>query len=123
MHVRDSARAAGDTVETGPVHWFVGGGEVAAWQGMFSVPAHGTPSLLWVSTAVGSSLGGGRSVAEAWSSIKAGEAGTTRPPAGADAAIVARARLWMMRADSALARGDLTAFGRAIEELRSVLRP
>ena len=44
----------------------------------------------------------------------------TRP---ADAAIVARARLWMLRADSALARGDLTAFGRAIEELRAVLKP
>jgi hypothetical protein len=29
----------------------------------------------------------------------------------------------MARADSALARGDLTAFGRAFEALRKVLQP
>jgi hypothetical protein len=123
MHVRDSARAAGDTVDVGPVRWFIGGGTLVAWQPVFSVPTRGTPVLLWVSTSLGASLGGGRTVGEAWNSILAGHVAGLTPEATNEAAIVARARLWMLRADSALARGDLTAFGRAIEELRAVLKP
>ena len=122
MHVRDSTRAAGDSVEPGSVHWLLSGHTLTAWQPMFARSARGSPMLLWIATSLGARLGGGRSVGEAWSSVLS--AGTTgsRDSRPGDAVIVARARLLMLRADSALARGDLTAFGRAIEELRAVLK-
>ena len=46
-----------------------------------------------------------------------------KPPesAVAEAERWLKAREWMARADSALARGDLTAFGRAFEALRKLL--
>ncbi len=123
MHLRDSSGAAGDTVETGPVHWYLGSGPLAAWQNSYSIPAEGPPVLLWISTALGTTIGGGRSVADAWHSVMVGNAENLQAPATDEAATLRQARLWMFRADSALARGDLTAFGRAIEELRSVLKP
>lgn len=123
MHVRDSTRAAGDSAESGSVHWVMGSHVLAAWQPLFSLSGRGTPVLLWVATSLGSSIGGGRTIADAWNSVLPGEANGSPLTRPADAAIVATARRWMLRADSALARGDLTAFGRAIEELRAVLKP
>ncbi len=124
MHLRDSTRAAGDSAVPGPVHWLVGKSALVAWQPIFSLPAKGTPALLWIATSLGQTIGGGRSVAEAWKSVLPGEAAAGAPMSHVgDAATVVRARLWMLRADSALARGDLTAFGRAIEALRAVLKP
>lgn len=123
MHLRDSARAAGDTIESGAIRWFLGGGGLGAWQPIFAIPAHGPPTLLWTSTLLGPNLGGGRSMAEAWVTVRH-PAGAPAPAVGnSDAATLRQARLWMLRADSAMARGDLTAFGRAIEELRTILRP
>ena len=122
MHVRDSTLAAGDSVAPGPVHWLIGGGTLAAWQPMFSLSAQRAPALLWIATSLGASLAGGRSVAEAWHGVLDSEANGPLNSRPGDAVIVARARQLMLRADSALARGDLTAFGRAIEELRAVLK-
>jgi hypothetical protein len=122
MHVRDSTRAAGDSVESGSVHWLLSGPVLTAWQPIFSLSARGSPALLWIATSVGGSLGGGRSVAEAWRTVVGGGANGSSPSRAGDAAILARARMLMLQADSALARGDLTAFGRAIEALRAVLK-
>lgn len=122
MHVRDSTRAAGDSVEPGSVHWLLNGQTLTAWQPMFSLSARGSPTLLWIATSLGGRLGGGRSIAEAWNTVLSPGANGPRDSRPADAVIVARARRLMLRADSALARGDLTAFGRAIEELRIVLK-
>ena len=123
MHVRDSTRAAGDSAVSGPVRWLMGSHVLASWQPLFSLSGRGSPILLWVATSLGSGLGGGRTVADAWHSVlPLGGSGAASAQPG-DAAILAKARAWMLRADSAMARGDLTAFGRAIEELRAVLKP
>ncbi|HEX3926891.1 MAG TPA: UPF0182 family protein [Gemmatimonadales bacterium] len=122
LHLRDSTRAAGDSVEVGPVRWFLGSGPIAAWQSVVAVPAHGPPVLLWLGTALGDRTGGGRTPVDAWASVSATPAAAHTAGGPADSAVLLQARHWMRVADSALARGDLTAFGRAIEALRSALQ-
>ncbi|MEP6589685.1 MAG: UPF0182 family protein [Gemmatimonadota bacterium] len=119
-HLRDSAHAAGDTVHIPAVRWRIGAGEPLAWQPLFTVPAKGHPALLGVGGAVGDRLAAGRTPAEVWGKLLQGASGAmaTGP---SEASRLALAQEWLRRADSALARHDLTAFGRAFEELRKVL--
>jgi uncharacterized membrane protein (UPF0182 family) len=119
-HLRDSAVAAGDSVLTGPIRWFRGGDGLVAWQPWFARSAHGTTALMWMATALGDRLGGARQPADAWRSVTTTSAAAT-PESPAATTIVTNARTWMERADSALHRGDMTAFGRAFEELRRTL--
>lgn len=119
QQLRDSARAAGDTVYAGIVRWHAGPAGLVAWQPIVAVPANGERALLWISTALGTQVSGGRTADEAWIGLLA------RPhqagPGGADGAALDAARRWMNRADSALARRDLTGFGRALDALREAL--
>jgi hypothetical protein len=120
LHLRDSVAAAGDSTWSRPTRWQPGADGVA-WQPVFAVPRHGAPSLLWIATANGDRLGGGRTAAEGWKNVT--EANPPDEPQGPDdATTLDYARRTLLQADSALRRGDMTAFGRAFEELRRTLR-
>ena len=121
-HLRDSVTAAGGTVWSRGPRWFPGR-TPAAWQALFAVPHNGMPTLLWISTKIGDRIGGGRAPGEAWRSVtEPDQVADSRHPD--DAATLELARAAVQRADSALRRGDMTAFGRAFEDVRrAVLRP
>ncbi len=119
MHLRDSVTAAGDTVWSRSPRWF-SGRELAAWQPVFAVPRRGAPTLLWIATGLGDRVGGGRTPAEAWRAASEPDRNTD-PRTPTDATALELSRQWLQRADSALHRGDMTAFGRAFEELRRAL--
>lgn len=121
--LRDSVRAAGDSLIAGPVLWQVGDGVLAASMSLISEGRRGPPTLVWIATARGSRLGGGRESGAAWTSLAERSAGdSTSAPSGPDAeARLVALRTWITRADSALARGDLTAFARAWEAIRGLL--
>jgi hypothetical protein len=119
--LRDSVRAAGDTALAGPIRHRLVAGTVEAWRSYRSAGRQGDPALLWVATARGPLIGGGRSPAEAWSSLGQADSGA-RPVTSFDlAARMEAVRGWISRADSALLRGDLTAFARAWEAIRGLL--
>jgi hypothetical protein len=118
-HLRDSVLAAGDSATPRNVRWTTGPAGLAAWQPLFAVPRSGPPTLLWIATAVADHLGGGKAAAEAWlAALDWREAEVHGLDSGAQ---LEQAREWLQRADSAFRRGDMTAFGRAYEELRRVL--
>ncbi len=121
-HLRDSARAAGDSLRAGDVHWYLGAGALAAWEPVLALAPRQPPALLWIATAVGDQVGGARDPAAAWRAVTAPGA-QVAPTGPSSSAVVAEARHWLQVADSALARGDLTAFGRAFEALRAILAP
>lgn len=117
-HRRDSVLAAGDSVVAGQVRWYRGPAGLAAWQAQFAIDRQGVPRLVAVGAALGDRVGAGKHPAEAWANVLGAEVPVGTP---LQEEVVERARRWMLRADSALARGDLTAFGRAFESLRAVL--
>ena len=119
VHLRDSVTAAGDTVWSRGPRWFSGGTH-AAWQTVFAVPRIGPPALLWVATDIGDRIGGGRTPGDAWRSVTETEPGSD-PRLPDDATTVESARRALQHADSAFRRGDMTAFGRAFEDLRRAL--
>ncbi|HEY3934763.1 MAG TPA: UPF0182 family protein [Gemmatimonadales bacterium] len=122
LHLRDSVTAAGDSVIWRGMRWMGGRDPETAWQPLFAISRHGTPTLLWLGTAIADHVAGGRNVPTAWAAVgRAGVDTTARAPDAT--AVLDAARVWMRRADSAFQRGDLTAFGRAFEALRSVLMP
>ena len=120
MHLKDSVTAAGDSVWLRPLRWYAGSALVA-WQAVFAVPKIGAPALLWVSTELGDRVGGGRTVAEAWRSVTETDYAAA-PHHPEESAILESARRAVQRADTALRRGDMTAFGRAFEDLRRALQ-
>jgi len=121
LHLRDSVTAAGDTTWARAPRWSPGTDGVA-WEPVFAVPARGVPALLWIATGLNEQLGGGESAAAAWRSVT--QPGAASAPTGPDnATALDQARRSLQQADSALRRGDMTAFGRAFEELRRVLKP
>ncbi|MGH7583120.1 MAG: hypothetical protein ACREL5_07850 [Gemmatimonadales bacterium] len=120
VHLVDSVTASGDSAIWRGVRWRRTGQRLVAWQPLFAVPRHGWPSPLWLGIAAGDRVAGGRTPAGAWLDLAAPAQDTARGPA--DAVRLQQARLWLERADSAFRRGDLTAFGRAFEQLRSTLQ-
>jgi hypothetical protein len=120
-HVRDSVIAAGDSVAYRATRWYVGHDALAGWQPIFALPRHSAPVLLQVETVVGDVTGTGDTPVDAWraASQPGPGSGARGPDAGT---VINEARQWVERADSALRRGDLTAFGRAFEALRSTLQ-
>ena len=120
MHLKDSATAAGDTVWSRPLRWYAGPALVA-WQVIFTIPRIGPPSLLWMHTGLGDRIGGGHTPVEAWQSVTAPDHGATAHGPD-DGSILESARHAVQRADSAFRRGDMTAFGRAFEDLRRALQ-
>ena len=119
-HLKDSVTAAGDTVWSRGPRWYAGP-TPAAWQPFFTVPSNGPPALLWIATEIGGRIGGGRTSAEAWRTVT-DEDRRANPDHPDDALTLESARRVLQRADSAFRRGDMTAFGRAFEELRRTLQ-
>ena len=121
-HLRDSVLAADDTFLVSSPRWRSSGGELVAWQPMFAVPSRSHPSLLGIGGAVGDRVAGARVPTELWGQLLGLPGSTGGTSAGpTDARRLAAAQGWLRLADSALARRDLTAFGRAFEELRKLL--
>lgn len=120
--VDDSLRASGDTLIAGPLRWAVEDGHLTVWRSYGSLGRRGPARLLW--TGVASSLGidGGRPGAVRWGGEHPTEGLLETTPEFEEFGRLESARSWLMRADSALVRGDLTAFGRAWEALRGILR-
>ncbi len=119
QQVRDSVRAAGATFEPGQVRYALAEEGVVAYQPAWAVAPSGGAQLVLVNVALGSAIGTGRSFAEAWKNLR-GE--VTPTAAGAPAqALLEDARRWMRHADSALKRGDLQEFSRALAYLRDLL--
>ncbi len=119
QQLRDSARAAGDTVYAGTVRWHAGPVGLAAWQPIVAVPSDGARSLLWIGTALRTQVAGGRTPDDAWITLLSRP--NQRGDGTAEGATLDAARRWMDRADSALARRDLVGFGRALDALREAL--
>jgi hypothetical protein len=119
--LRDSVRAAGATFTPGAVRYTLTAEGMAAYRPGWAVAASGRAQLVLVNVALGRRIGAGRSVDEAWKNLR-GQISPTAVGTGA-AAILEQARRWMLRADSALRRGDFQELGRALAYLRDLLEP
>ncbi len=113
QQLRDSVQALGGRVIRGPVRHLAGSAGIVAYQPTFAIDSAGRGAVLLVSLALGPRLGTGRSYEAAWQNLR-GEIASFPSPVG-PAAMLQDAREWMLRADSALRRGDMPAFGRAFQ--------
>jgi hypothetical protein len=117
--LRDSVSAAGARVEPSAVRIWLGPRALGEYEVVYARRRSGAVSVAWVSVAAGPRLGAGHTPVEAWSNLR----GASAPlPPGATRSQLEEARRWLGRADSALRRGDLTAFGRAFEALKAILQ-
>ncbi len=118
VQVLDSVRAGGGVLVAGGTRYWVSAGAIGAAQVRYGPRGGGGASVTWVSVASGSRIGASRNFPQAWTNLQ----GATTPLApGANDGVLTDARRWFQIADSAFRRGDFTAFGRAFEELRTVL--
>jgi uncharacterized protein UPF0182 len=126
--MRDSVLAAGAAFVAGQVRYALAAEGVVAYQPAWSVTPSGHAQLVLVNVGLGRAngadrmaLGAGRNIVEAWTNFR----GEPTPLAtGSNAqAILEQARRLMLRADSALKRGDLTELGRTLAYLRDLLGP
>jgi len=117
--LRDSVLAAGAVFRPGMVRYEISREGPVAYQPAWAEGPAARPRLVLVNVALGSRLGTGRSVEEAWRNLR----GELSPaPVGPESqAILDEVRRWWQRADSALQRGDLGALGKALAELRELL--
>ncbi len=117
--LRDSVQKASGEWETGPVYYQLGSDGLRAHQPSFALRSGDYPSLAWVSVEVGERGGGGRALSEAWRNLQGAAAPT--PPGSEAPAMLVEARNYLLKADSALRRGNWAAFGQAWDALRRVL--
>ncbi|HET7025680.1 MAG TPA: UPF0182 family protein [Gemmatimonadales bacterium] len=117
--VVDSIQAAGDRIIAGPVAYEWRNGRLEASQLTYRAARPTSPAVIWASVAVDRRLGAGGDLAGAWANLQGRTAPLARPGRTSDR--LAQARLWVERADSALRRGDLTAFGRAFAALKELV--
>lgn len=120
--VYDSLRASGDSMIAGPLRWAMTGGRLIVWRTFGSTGRRDPARLLWTGVASEQGIEGGRPGAVHWESDGDSTRALTTTPQFVELGRLEAARSWLMRADSALGRGDLTAFGRAWESLRGILR-
>ena len=119
--LQDSIRAAGGTLTVAPVRFWLGGSGLGAYRAHFGDGPAGRPVLVWLSLALPDRLAAGRDEPEALENLAG--TGVPAPFAPPGRAPIDEARRWMHLADSALRRGDLEAFARAWDGLRSTLDP
>jgi len=119
--VYDSLRASGDTMIAGPFRWVVETGRLTVWRTFGSAGRRGPARLLWTGVASAQGIEGGRAGAVNWAIDHEASGPVAATPQFVEMGRLDAARSWLMRADSALGRGDLTAFGRAWEALRGIL--
>lgn len=126
QQLRDSVRAAGASFELGLVRYGMTAEGQIAYQPAWGVAPSVRAQLVLVNVSLvspvsGRRIGAGRTLAEAWRNLR-GEISPTAIGTGAEATL-ALARRYMLRADSALKRGDLQELGRALAYLRDLLEP
>jgi hypothetical protein len=126
QQLRDSVRAAGATFALGLVRYGLTAEGQIAYQPAWGVAPSGRAQLVLVNVALvsplsGRRIGAGRTLTEAWRNLR-GEISPTAIGTGAEATLEL-ARRYMLRADSALKRGDLQELGRALAYLRDLLEP
>jgi hypothetical protein len=126
QQLRDSVRAAGATFEHGLVRYGLTAEGQIAYQPAWGVAPSGRAQLVLVNVSLvsplsGRRIGAGRTLAEAWRNLR-GEISPAAIGTGAEATLEL-ARRYMLRADSALKRGDLQELGRALAYLRDLLEP
>ncbi|MGE0353576.1 MAG: UPF0182 family protein [Gemmatimonadales bacterium] len=114
----DSLRTAGVRPEVGEVRYWLDPGGVGAYEATYGFGPQLQVALTWVAIARGEGRGAGRNPAQAFENM----AGLSAPLIGVVGDPLTDARRYMGVADSALRRGDWTAFGRAFEALREILR-
>ena len=120
QQLRDSVRAAGSDYVPGLIRFTSSGDTLVAFQPSYAIGPAGGGAAVLVNVALGSRLGAGRTYQEAWQNLR-GEVAPS--PVGTDIGTrLTQARTWLDRADEALKRGDLEAFGRAFAYLRELLR-
>ena len=119
--LQDSVRAAGGTMTMAPVRFWLGGNGLGAYRTHFGSGPAGRPVLVWLSLALPDRLAAGRDAQEAFENLAG--TGVPAPFSSPGRSPIDEARRWMHIADSALRRGDLEAFARAWDGLRSTLDP
>jgi hypothetical protein len=119
--LQDSVRAAGGSLTLAPVRFWLGGSGLGAYRAHFGEGPAGRPLLVWLSLALPDRLAAGRDEPEALENLAG--TGVPAPFAPPGRTPIDEARRWMHIADSALRRGDLEAFARAWDGLRSTLDP
>ncbi|MGH7735230.1 MAG: hypothetical protein ACREOE_16460, partial [Gemmatimonadales bacterium] len=117
--VVDSVQGAGGRVIAGPVTYEWHNGRLEASQFTYRAASLASPAVIWVSVAVDRRLGAGTDLAAAWANLLGRT--TTPVPGPGTTDRLADARRWVERADSALRRGDLAAFGRAFAALKELV--
>ncbi len=116
LTLRDSVAARGDSVLMGPIRWSADGSQT--WQAAQALlPGQGIRLL-----AIGQSVDGVVSASRLAGNTLPTPGDSTRPDdLDGHEGQLREARTWLARADSALRRGDLTAFGRYFEALQRTL--
>ena len=117
--LKDSLRAVNSEARLSPIKVWVEPSGIGAYQVVYGEGPERQLAVAWVNVAARDSLGAGRTMQEAWQNLL----GYSAPLLSGGSGRLGEAREWMAIADSALKRGDWSAFGRAFEALREVLKP
>jgi hypothetical protein len=122
--LKDSVTATDADFHLGQVRYVLAEEGFAAYQPAWAVAPSGRAQLVLVNVALmsaasGRRVGAGRTMQEAWLNLR-GQISPTAIGTGAEATLE-QARLLMLRADSALKRGDLQGLGRALAYLLDLL--
>ena len=124
--LRDSVTAIDAEFRLGLVRYALTDEGLAAYQPAWAIAPSGRAHLVLVNVALmspasGRRVGAGRTLQEAWLNLR-GQISPTAIGTGAEATLE-QARLLILRADSALKRGDLQGLGRALAYLLDLLNP
>lgn len=117
--MRDSAVATGWRYQAGPLRFGMRDGGPLGWQSAFVIDSGGQGTLVALNLALGGRLGTGPDLEGAWENLRGERAAF--PVSLGERIRLLQAREWLLRADSAMRRGDLAGFGRAFEALRAIL--
>jgi len=124
--LKDSISATDAEFKLGMVRYALTEEGFAAYQPAWSIAPSGRAHLVLLNVALmgttsGRRVGAGRTMLEAWLNLR-GQISPTAIGTGAEATLE-QARLLILRADSALRRGDLQGLGRALAYLLDLLNP
>ncbi|MFN2315904.1 MAG: UPF0182 family protein, partial [Gemmatimonadales bacterium] len=119
QQMRDSALATGWRYQGGPLQFKMTEAGPLGWQAAFVIDSAGQGTLVALNLALAGRLGTGPDRDGAWENLRGVRAAF--PVSLGEQIRLRQAREWLLRADSAMRRGDLAGFGRAFEALRAIL--